>query len=115
VAADRRRKIVQVIYATGEPGYLDFAIVEQRRAVPGGARVFAICKGDRVVSELDEMLFAAISDVDYYNYMAVLREALEREKRRLRERHPATIVRRFLNWLSGPSSVKKGAVHQTGG
>ena len=106
---------MQVIYATGEPGYLDFAIVEQRRAVPGGARVFAICKGDRVVSELDEMLFAAISDVDYYNYMAVLRQALEREKSRLRERNAATVVRRFISWLSGPSSVKKGAVHQTGG
>lgn len=104
---------MQVIYATGRAGYLDFAIVEQRRAVPAGARVFAICKGDRVVSELDELLFAAMSDVEYYDYMAVLRVAIEREKRRLRERHPATIVRRFLNWLSGPS--KKGAVHQTGG
>jgi len=110
-----RRKIVQVIYATGEPGYLEFAIVDQRRAVPAGARVFAICNGDRVVSELDERLFAAMSDVDYYDYMAVLRQALEREKSRLRERNAASMVRRFLNWLSGPSTVKKGAIHQTGG
>ena len=106
---------MQVIYATGEPGYLHFAIAEQRRAVPAGARVFAICKGDRVVSELDERLFAAISVVDYYDYTAVLREALAREKSRLREPNAATMVRRFLNWLSGPSSVKKGAIHQTGG
>ena len=105
---------MQVIYATGEPGYLDFAIVEQRRAVPAGARVFAVCNGDRVVSELDERLFAAISDVDYYDYMAILREALEREKRRLHERNAATMVRRLLNWISGPS-VKKTPIHHTGG
>ena len=106
---------MQVIYATGEPGYLDFAIAEQRRAVPAGAKVFAICNGDRVVSELDERSFAAMSDADYYDYMAVLRQALEREKSRLRERNAASTVRRFLNWLSGTSNVKKGAIHQTGG
>ena len=106
---------MQVIYATGEPGYLDFGIAEQRRAVPAGAKVFAICNGDRVVSELDERLFAALSDADYYDYKAVLRQALEREKSRLRERNAATVVRRFLNWLSGTPNVKKGAIHQTGG
>ena len=63
---------MQVIYATGEPGYLDFAIAEQRRAIPAGAKVFAICNGDRVVSEVDERLFAANSDVEYYDYMAVV-------------------------------------------
>jgi hypothetical protein len=67
------------------------------------------------VSEVDERLFAANSDVEYYDYMAVVREALEREKRRLCKRNAATMVRRFLNWLTGSSSVKKAAIHHTGG
>lgn len=105
---------MQVIYATGQPGMLDFAIAEQRRAVPDGATVFAICAGDRVVSQVDERLFAAISDVEYYNYMALLRDALKREKRRLRDRNAATTVRRFVNWLSGPPSVEDAAIHHSG-
>ena len=96
---------MQIIYATGKPRLLEFTIAEQRRAVPDGATVFAICDGDRIVSQLDERLFAAITDEEYYNYMALLRDAVTREKRRLRDRNAATTVRRFLNWLSGPIAV----------
>ncbi len=92
---------MQVIYATGQPRLLEFAIAEQRRAVPDGATVFAICDGDRGVSQLDERTFAAISDEEYYSYMALLRDAVKREKRRLRDRIAATMMRRCFNWLSG--------------
>lgn len=105
---------MQVVYATGQPGMLEFAITEQRRAVPAGATVFAICDGDRLETKVDERLFASISDEEYYNYMALLRDAVKREKRRLRDRSAATKVRRFVNWLSG-LVAEDTAIHQSGG
>ena len=108
-------EIVEVIYATGEPGLFEFAVAKQRGDVPVGATVFAICTGDRVVSQLDEWRFAAMSDVEYYNYMALLRDASKREERRLRQRNAASKVRRFINWLSGPPSVDDAAIHHSGG
>lgn len=105
---------MQVIYATGQPRLLEFAIAEQRQAVPAGAIVFAICDGDRLVSQLDEYLFAAITDEEYYTYMELLRDAVEREKRQLRDRRAATTVRRFCNWLSGLATRESAAIHQSG-
>ena len=110
----RREKIVQVIYATGQPRLLEFAITEQRQAVPAGATVFAICAGDRVVSQLDESFFAAISDQEYYNYMELLRDALKRERRRLRDRDPATQGRRFFKRLFALAGIEDAAIHQSG-
>ena len=91
---------MQVIYATGRPRDLNFALVNGREAVPAGATDFATCDGDRLVSQLDEDLFAAITDEEYFTYMALVREAAELEKKRLREQ-PATAARRFVNRLSG--------------
>ena len=103
---------MQVIYATGQPQLLEFAIAEECRALPAGATVFAICNGDRVVSQVDDRLFAAISDEEYYSYMALLRDAVKREKRRLRDRNAATTMRRFFNWLSGSTAAEDDAIHQ---
>ena len=93
------RKIVQVIYATGQPGHREFAVAEQRRAVPAGVIVFAICDGDCVEPQVDERFFASISEEEYDHYMALLRDAVEREKLRLRDPNAATKVRRFFNWI----------------
>ena len=90
---------MQVIYATGQPRMLEFAVADRRQAVPAGATVLAVCDGDRLVSQLDEDFFAAITDGEYYTYMALLRDAAEREKKRPRDRHAATAVRRLINWL----------------
>ena len=97
---------MQVIYATGKPRLLEFAVAEQRQAVPADAIVLAMCDGDRLVSQVDESLFAAITDGEYYTYMALLRDAVEREKKRLRDRRAATTARRFFNWLSGLAAVE---------
>ncbi|MGH9941615.1 MAG: hypothetical protein ACRD9R_04550 [Pyrinomonadaceae bacterium] len=105
---------MQVIYATGQPRLLEFAVAEQRQAVPVGAIIFAICDGKRFPLQLDESLFNAITDEEYYTYMALLRDAVEREKERLRDRHTTTTMRRFCNWLSGLVTRDSVAIHQSG-
>lgn len=92
---------MQLIYATGQPRQLRFAVVDRRQDVPAGATVLAICDGTRHVSQLEEHFFAAITDEEYYTYMELLREVVKREKTRLNERHQASAERRFANWLSG--------------
>lgn len=103
---------MQVIYATGQPRLLEFAVADRRQTVPTGATVFAICDGDRLVSQLDEDLFNAIADEEYYTYMALLRDAVEQEKKRLNGRHAATMVRCFFNWFSG-LVAENTAVHES--
>ena len=90
---------MQVIYATGQPGHREFAVAEQRRAVPAGVTVFAICEGDRIESQVDERFFASISEEEYDHYMALLRDVVEREKLRLSDPNATAKVRRFFNWL----------------
>ena len=106
---------MQIIYATGQPRMLEFDIAKQRQAVPAGAIVFAICDGDRLVPKLDENLFEAISDQEYYTYMALLRDAVGRERQHPRARHATTMARRFFNWLSGLAAGESTAIHQSGG
>jgi hypothetical protein len=102
-----------LVIGTGQPHDLNFANVSGREAVPAGATVLAICDGDRLVSQLDEDFFAAITDEEYYTYMALLRDAVAREKKLLRKRQAATTVRRFINWLSGPVA-EDAAIHESG-
>lgn len=61
-----------------------------------------------------EYLFNAITDEEYYTYMALLRDAVEQEKGRLRDRRATTTMRRFFNWLSDLSTRESDAIHQSG-
>jgi len=108
---------MQVIYAIGQPRLLEFTVTDRPQTVPAGAIVFAICDGNRresLTPQLDEDLFAVITDEEYYTYMALLRDAVEGEKKRLRDR-PATIMRRFFNWLSATPPARAPGIHQSGG
>lgn len=66
---------MQVIYATGEPRYLDFAVTNNRSTVPADAILLAICTPERTMENLDEDLFNAITDEEYYAFRALVNEA----------------------------------------
>jgi hypothetical protein len=73
---------MKVIYATGEPRYLDFAVTNNRSAVPAGAILLAICTGEKTMENLDEDLFNALTDEEYYAFRALVNEAEQLERRR---------------------------------
>ena len=92
---------MRVIYATGKPRYLNFAVAERREAVPAGAILFAICTATRTMENLDEDLFEAITDEEYYTFRALITEA-EQFERRQRQPQSSTIrlfLKRFFSWL----------------
>lgn len=75
------KKSMQVIYATGEPRYLDFAITNNRSAVPSNAILLAICTAEKTMENLDEDLFNALTDEEYYTFRALVFEAEQLVKR----------------------------------
>ena len=72
---------MQVIYATGEPRYLDFAVTDNRSLVPSGAILLAICTAEKTMENLDEDLFNALTDEEYYTFRALVLEAEQLVKR----------------------------------
>ena len=92
---------MHIIYATGQPGQFDFDITQTRARVPRGARVFATSASESVAEMLDERTFQAMSDGEFYELQALIREAREREAEReeLRRKLP---LRRIWRWLLGP-------------
>ena len=73
---------MQVIYATGEPRYLDFAVTDNRSSVPLGAILLAICTAEKTMENLDEDLFNSITDEEYYTFRALVTQAEQLVKRR---------------------------------
>jgi len=73
---------MQVIYATGRPRDLDFAVTENRSAVPQGAILFAVCTPERTLENLDEELFSSITDEEYYTFRALVSEAEQQLRQR---------------------------------
>jgi hypothetical protein len=97
---------MQVIYAVGKPGHLDFYVTDRREAVPAGAITFAICTATNTIENVDEDVFDAITDQEYFTIKAMIYEAMRSEAAKCRTRHPAAqstleiSVSRFLRWLS---------------
>ena len=55
-----------LVYAIGEPGFLEFATASNRGLLPIGARVLAIADGERTTELLDEHTFNRMTDEEYY-------------------------------------------------
>ena len=55
-----------IVYATGGPRHFEFAQAERGGQPPARATVFAACDGERVSEWLDEYLFEAMTDGEYY-------------------------------------------------
>jgi hypothetical protein len=100
---------MRVIYATGQPRYLDFAIADKRAEVPAGAIVFAICTAERTIENLDEDLFAAISDEEYYTFRGLVYESEQLEKQPRPAKRPTIelSVDRFFRWLCGDKDIRR--------
>jgi hypothetical protein len=103
---------MQVIYAIGRPGHLDFYSDDKREAVPAGAIIFAICTATKTIENTDEDLFDAITDQEYFTMKQMVYEATKCEAIELRARRPTTqstleiSVNRFFRWLtSAPTAV----------
>ncbi|PYS51809.1 MAG: hypothetical protein DMF68_03145 [Acidobacteria bacterium] len=92
---------MRVIYATGQPRYLNFAVVDRREDVPAGATLFAICTTSRTMENMDEDLFDAITDEEYYTFRQLVTEAeqLERTQARPQQSTIRLSLKRFFSWL----------------
>jgi hypothetical protein len=71
-----------LVYATGQPGFLEFATASNHGLLPSGATVLAIADGARATELLDEHTFKQMSDEEYYELQGMLREVLQHEQRK---------------------------------
>jgi hypothetical protein len=63
---------VILVYATGQPGFLEFATASNQRLLPSGATVLAIADGERTTEFLDEYTFNRMTDEEYYELQGML-------------------------------------------
>jgi hypothetical protein len=112
---------VYLVTATGQPRNLEFAIVNGREVIPAGAQIYAIFSGEYAFEQLDEHLFDAMTDEEYFTFRTLAQDAREREARRWQS-PPASLAksllgklrqwllrRRLAAYLSG-QSLSRGAV-----
>lgn len=102
---------MEVIYAKGRPGHLDFYSTDKRENVPDGAIIFAVCTAARAIENTDEDLFDSITDQEYFTVQEMIYEATRREAVRCQaERQAAPLileisVSRFFRWLTNTQTV----------
>ena len=65
---------MQLVYATGQRER-EFRIVGGREEVPSGARVYATCTTEATVENVGEVTFQSMTDDEYYELKAQVREA----------------------------------------
>jgi uroporphyrinogen-III synthase len=71
-----------LVYATGQPGFLEFATASNHGLLPSGATILAIAYGERTTELLDEHTFNQMTDEEYYALQGMLREVLQHEQRK---------------------------------
>lgn len=76
---------MRLIYTTGGPRQMEFAVVSGQHAIPTGARVVAVCDGERTVRRLDEETFRAMTDEDYYTLDGLIADTQQAEASRPRD------------------------------
>lgn len=64
-----------LVYATGEPGFLEFATVSNHHQLPSGAKILAVADGGRATELLDEYTFARMTDEEYYALQGMINHA----------------------------------------
>ena len=69
-----------LIYATGQPRFLEFATASSRRHLPAGATVLAVSDGERITQLLDEATFDRMTDEEYYQLQGLINDARQREQ-----------------------------------
>lgn len=71
-----------IVYATGGPRSFEFAVAHDRRKVPEGAAVMAVCDGPSTTKLLDDDTFERMSDEEYYELQGVIADAGRDERAR---------------------------------
>jgi hypothetical protein len=74
---------MRIIYATGDPGALEFAITDSREAISSNAIVFAVCSEERSLTIQDEDLLDTMIEGERKTFQILLRTVREMEMRRL--------------------------------
>lgn len=70
---------MHLVYAT-EQRERDFKIAEEPGEVPAGARVYATCTPESTTENVGEITFQRMTDEEYYELKAMVREARERAR-----------------------------------
>lgn len=63
-----------LVYATGEPGFLEFATASKKSLLPSGAKVLAIADGERTTELLGENTFHRMTDEEYYELQGMIKQ-----------------------------------------
>ena len=71
-----------LVYATGQPGYLEFATASSHGLLPSGATVLAVADGERTAEFLDEYTFERMTDEEYYELQGMLNNVRQQERRK---------------------------------
>jgi hypothetical protein len=61
-----------LVYATGKPGFLEFATASNESLLPSGATILAVADGERTTELLDEYTFTRMTDEEYYELQEML-------------------------------------------
>ena len=96
---------MHLVTGTGRPRNLDFNIVNGREAIPAGTHIYAVFSGEDAFEQLDEDLFDAMTDEEYFTFRALAQEAREREARSPRAETPTfarSLLGRLRRWLLAP-------------
>jgi hypothetical protein len=71
-----------LVYAIGQPGFLEFATASNHGLLPSGATILAIADGARTTELLDEHTFNRMTDEEYYELQGMLREVRQQHEQR---------------------------------
>ena len=63
-----------IVYATGEPGLLEFATASNRRSLPSDAKILAIADGERTTELVGENTFHQMTDEEYYELQGIIND-----------------------------------------
>src|SRR5437762_9700263 len=88
-----------LIYATGWPGSMDFHLAKSGEAIPEVAVVYAVCKGNQCIDHLDEHTCRTMTDGEFYELQALIKQARKLETESVRLRRAANPFRRLSAWL----------------
>ena len=96
---------MHLVIGTGQPRNLDFAIVTGRDEMPEGAHIYAIFSGAYAFEQLDEDIFNAMTDEEYFTFRALAQDAREREARSRRVGTnicAESLLSKLRSWLLHP-------------
>ncbi len=86
---------MQLIYATGQPRNMEFAVANSAATVPADATVLATCTRDAEVEHLDDHTFATMTDAEFYSFRSLVNTVRRLESRRAERAATAMIPPTF--------------------